>query len=139
MSVDDGLRALFRSHLPTLFMQSIETGGTGQGIPDTHYIRAGISGWIEYKKTDAWAVPLEAEQVAWISRYVRYGGRAYVAVRRRHAGGPRKGAPTDELHIYHGRDSPRLRAVGLRADGPLLRADGGPARWPWPTILALLT
>ncbi len=139
MSVDDGLRQLFRAHLPRTFIQAIETGQTGRGIPDLYYIHQGHSGWVECKATSAWSVPLEAEQVAWLCRHARAGGRSFVAVRRRHAGGPRKGPPEDQLYLYRGADSPRLRAEGLLGPDHVLRFDGGPRSWNWPAILALLT
>lgn len=140
--IDGGLRQLFRAHLPAVFFQSVETGGTGRGIPDTHYIipPAGISGWIEYKETSTWSVPLDAEQVAWIGRYIRYGGRAFVAVRRRHAGGPRKGPAVDELYLFWGHYAPQIKAEGIRPQKyrHLHRYVGGPSIWPWPEILARL-
>ena len=137
MSVDGGLRALFRAHLPEAFIQSIETGQTGRGIPDLYYIHAGRSGWVECKATAAWSVPLETEQVAWLCRHARAGGRSWVAVRRHHAGGPRKGPPADMLYLIRGEESPRLKAEGINSLDQ--HWPGGPSRWPWPAILALLT
>lgn len=146
---DDGLRRLFKTELEMLqfHMQSVETGGTGQGIPDTNFCASpnvnargprgtsGIEGWIEYKATDGHAVTLRPEQIGWIERRVRCGGRVFIAVRRRHAGGVRLGTPVDELHLLPGHVARAARLGGLR-DPEVLSArlglwHGGPARWEW--------
>lgn len=142
MSVDDGLRPLFRKHIPQFFWTSIETGGTGRGIPDSHYlVTGGAAGWIEFKATDGHAVTLTEFQVGWLTRYARMGGRAHVAVRRRHGGGPRRGPPVDELHVLPGGLALQARQGGLRDPAVLAAAAtwrGGPARWDWDAVAALL-
>jgi hypothetical protein len=141
MSIDGGLRALFRKHLPHFFITTIETGGTGRGIPDLEYCSpAGVSGWVECKKTGAWAVDLEPEQVAWLTRRARYKGRCFIAVRRKHAGGPRKGPPIDEIYIWPGARAADLKRLGLEHGllGDCYGANG-PARWSWDAIARLLT
>ena len=166
MTVDDGLRPIFRQHLPQLMWTSIETGGTGLGVPDSHYlaparlacpqcrdlkesmrmcycaISAGAEGMIEYKRTDGWAVDLRPEQVAYLTRRARLGGRAFVGVRRRHAGGPRRGPPVDALHLFPGSLAREALAGGLRCPALQVPAHhvwpGGPSRWPWTEVLAAL-
>lgn len=142
MQVDGGLRPVFRKHLPMLFFQSVETGGTGQGVPDSHYIaQGGISGWIEYKQTTGHTVDLRPEQISWLLRYSRLGGRAWIAARRRSPGGPRSPA-CDELHLLPGSLAVEARAGGLRCPAlsqpPHWVASGGPSRWPWAEVLRLL-
>lgn len=142
---DDGLRPIFKSNLERMrfHCQSVETGGTGSGVPDTNYCRDGVEGWIEYKATSGWTVDLRPEQIGWVERRVRCGGRVWIAVRRRHDGGPRRGPPCDELYMFPGALVRPARLEGLRSTrlaadlfGPL---DGGPSRWDWDAVAALLT
>lgn len=138
--IDGGLRGIFRSHLPELHWNSIETGLTGSGIPDSEYCGRGVAGWIEYKVTDNFKVkvtPKTKFQIAWHERRAREGGRSFIAVRRHHSGGPRRGAPVDELYVYHGRDVRRVFEEGLRFL-PVLFLSGGPARWSWDAIRKLI-
>lgn len=141
--IDGGLRQKFREHLTSFDWTSIESSLTGGGIPDANFCGCGVEGWIEYKLTDGWAVSFKPMQVPWIMKRVRYGGRVFVAVRRKHDGGPRRGDPVDELWLYHGRDARALEAYGLNSEqeggpAPLVRAGGGPARWPWEAVRAAL-
>lgn len=154
MSIDGGLGKLFREHLAEFHWQRIETGGTGRGIPDSNYcVRStllrtkgdGIEGWVEFKTTDGWVLGLRPEQVGWISRRVRAGGRVWVAVRRRHKGGKRKGDPVDQLWLVPGTEVVAVQASGLepyaRGDYPtgLVRLwSGGPGRWDWDEVRWLL-
>jgi hypothetical protein len=121
---------------------------TSPGVPDAH-ATAGpplCEFWVEFKRTSGWTVPLEVEQVGWIKRHVRHGGRAYVAVRRLSAGGPRS-PPADELYLLWGGGAAAVRAGGLRAvvgNPPALPRvllgswAGGPAAWDWGTVGGLL-
>lgn len=144
MSVDDGLRPIFRSYLiPLGFdMQSVETGGTGRGIPDTNYCTGGLEGWIEFKATSGWSVDLSPEQIGWIERRVRHGGRVWIAVRRRHEGGARRGGAVDELYLLPGKFVRDARLNGLRGAnlGPHLMGpfEDGPSRWDWDTVAEAL-
>lgn len=139
--IDGGLRPLFHDRLRAGFhWQAIETGGTGQGIPDSNFCCATGEGWVEYKWTDGWDVRLKPEQVAWhVKRWLR-GGRTWIAVRRQAAAGPRRGAAVDELWMFEGRWARELRAGGLRSNAaPLLgRWSGGPALWDWAAVRRLL-
>lgn len=148
--VDDGLRPLFRKHLPMFHWQSVESGLVERGIPDANYCalssvagsgdRAqGVEGWIEFKATSNFTVDLRPEQVGWILTRRRYGGRVFVAIRRRSAAGPRKGAATDTLYLYDGWYARELREQGLRAPVPcLLTCDDGPRYWDWELVRSLL-
>jgi hypothetical protein len=144
MSIDGGLRVIFRRHLPEFFWTSIETGGTGRGIPDSHYIANGVAGWVEYKQTDGWTVGLSEFQAAWLHRYARHGGRAWIAVRRVHGGGPRLGDSVDQLWLIPGAWALVARAEGLRSShSGLVQAGahwgGGPAKWSWEAVSRYLT
>jgi hypothetical protein len=143
---DDGLRALVHRNLPQFHWQSVETGAISSGVPDSNYCFQGVEGWVEMKATDGWAVTLRPEQIGWIARRVRAGGRVHVMVRRRHSGGARRGPPVDELwviHIRHDEDIRYLKLGGLRHAEKMattLVLTGGPARWLWGSVaVALLT
>jgi len=139
MAIDGGLRQLFRAHLPAWHWTSIETGSTGRGIPDMEYCApGGVTGWLELKHTAGYAVALAPEQVAWLTRRARAGGRAFIAVRRRAPAGPRRGAACDELYLVAGAAAAGLKAQGLGAVAHDTWA-GGPAKWDWDAIAQLLT
>lgn len=133
---DAGLRSIFRERLPTIHWQTIETGLVGRGVPDANGCLNGVEFWIEYKRADAWAVPLMPEQVAWLLRRTRAGGRTFVAVRRVHLVSARRAA-CDELWLYRGAAARELKDVGLRTV-PLGTWEGGPGRWDWSRVQALL-
>ncbi len=140
--IDAGLRPIFRKHLPSWDWQSVETGSTGGGVPDSNYCHDGVEGWLEYKQTTGWAVTLAPDQIGWISRRVRHGGRVHVAVRRRTLGGPRSGPPADQLWLFHGHWAVEARVNGLRGDWAgvgAIKWDGGPSGWNWAEIAALIT
>lgn len=139
MRADGGLRTLFRQKFPEFMWQSIEVGTVGRGVPDSFYLaEGGLSGWVEYKQTETHAAGLRPEQVAWLSRCGRLGGRARVAVRRRHAGGPRRGEPVDELWIFGAEAVVRLASEGLLGPEPLLVCRGGVRKWAWDEVRAVL-
>lgn len=131
--IDGGLRNLFQTHLKTVHWTPVETGGTAMGVPDLNGCESGVEVWIELKKADHWVVGnVRAQQVSWIERRMRKGGRVFVAVRR--AG--------SELWLLSGAAA-RPLIDGSRLDdlSPLFRVgvfEGGPARWPWPKIHSLL-
>ncbi len=138
MTNDGELRPLFRRHLPEFDWQSIETGLTGGGVPDSNFCRSGVEGWVEHKQTAGWVCSLRPEQVGWIMRRVRNGGRVWVAVRRRAPEGPRR-ASADELWVVHGRYAVEAKAGGLRAVEPHAQVwHNGPGAWDWRAIGKLL-
>lgn len=137
---DGGLRAITQTWLPDAVWQSIETGATGTGTPDSHYIfKGGKSGWIEHKQTAANMIgSLTPEQVGWADRYVRYGGLSFFMVRQHCKAGPRRVAK-DVLWLIRGAGGKLLIDGGLsavEADGHhfLLRSEGGPANWNWEQV-----
>lgn len=139
MSIDGGLRALFKKHMPYVDFQPIETGGTGLGIPDTNGCFNGVECWIEFKQTEAWNVTVRPGQVGWAERRLRHGGRVYLATRRWHDGGVRKGDSQDELWLHHGRDTRGVSKFGLqKGPPPIVKFEGGPAKWKWPIIQLVL-
>lgn len=135
---DDGLRALLHRHLPQVHWQALELGVVGSGVPDTTGAWAGSEWWIECKATDAHAVGLEPDQIGWILRGLRSGRRIFVATRRRHEGGPRRGDACDELWLHEGHDAVAIRDGGLMAAPPVLQMEGGPSRWDWDLLLRTL-
>lgn len=141
---DGGLRALVQTWMPEAFWQSIETGATGTGTPDSHYLfKGGASGWVEHKTTKANKVAtLTPEQVGWADRYVRKGGRSFFMVRQYRLRGPRS-EPLDVLWMIDGAGGKLLIDGGLSAvevDGEhlLLRCVGGPAKWRWDIVRNIL-
>lgn len=143
--MDGNLRQLFRANLPQFHFVSIETGGTGRGIPDCEYCFKGKTGWIEFKLTSGWMAGMRPEQVGWIERRIRAGGRVFIAVRRKTEAGPRKGVAGDALWLFKG------EAVRALATEPLNRVVpaghswlcgtwiGGSSYWNWPEIARILT
>lgn len=135
---DGNLRALFQKHLPDVHWQSIETL-IGRGTPDMNGCFDGQEFWIENKSTSGWKVIFETGQVAWHERRARAGGRTFVAVRRQASAGPRRGAATDELWLFDGKQSREISSFGLKdASVPFLRLPGGPAKWDWQAVRRVL-
>lgn len=127
--IDGGLSAIFRARLPEAHWQSVETAGTGRGVPDLNYCLRGAEGWIENKRVKGWRIPsLRPEQVAWAEQRIRAGGRVFLAARK---GG--------SLWLWHGSAARALIDGGdVRRVPHLVFALGGPARWPWVSISAVL-
>ncbi len=136
--IDGGLRQLFRRYLPEPDYATIETGLVSLGVPDLNACLNGAEVWIEMKVCSGWSVTIRPEQSAWAERRIRHGGRVFLAVRRKHDGGPRKGPPVDELWIFHGRDAATVRKEGLLSGPPLLRSSGGPQLWDWRRVSQIL-
>lgn len=128
MARDGGLRAIFKKHLPDLMWVPIETWMiSGPGVPDSWYLaRGGAGGWVEYKKHPKRVTP---EQSAFLSRVVRYGGRAFVAIR----------IGDDELRLWGGQSAPALARGGINGATPLDSWQGGEAGWNWEEMRAHLT
>lgn len=138
--MDGNLRSLFQKNLRLVHWQSIETGMTGRGVPDSNGCYQGAEFWVEFKQTGGWNVTLRPEQIGWLDRRARCGGNVYIAVRRKCDEGPRRDA-ADELWIFHGRDAIAVAAGGLRSTtAPLVGFyTGGPTLWNWAKILEDLT
>lgn len=136
---DGGLLKLFSKNLSEAHWQSVETGGTGAGVPDAEYcFPGGLQGWIEFKQAKANVVGVRPEQVAWIERRIRYGGQAFLAVRRKHDASARRDA-RDELFLYRGSEVRALYLGGINKASPIAYGSGGPTKWPWFEVRDLLT
>lgn len=140
---DGGLRQLLRTHLPDLFWQAVEVSGVGRGVPDSYYCGrredgVGRSGWVEFKGTETTRIKFELGQVAWHDRHARQGGTSYIAIRRQHAGGPRRGPPADELYIYPSSRALELDRLGLLTPAPLVLLQGGVRHWDWAAVRQIL-
>ena len=126
--MDGDLRKHFRAKLPDMDWQSVETGGTGRGVPDLNFCWRGIEGWVEFKLAKGWQVSLRPEQVGWLMRRSRAGGRTFIITRQ-------QTKALDTLHIHAGAAAGALKASGLRGGPPaLFQAFGGPRSWDWKTI-----
>lgn len=134
---DGGLRQMLRQYMPSAQWTTIETAMVAHGVPDNEYCFAGgVQGWLELKWTDGWAVTVRPDQVAWIHRRYRQGGRVWVMVRRQRAISALKAA-ADELWLVHGRDVETLQVRGLRGVVDSLTTGswhGGPSAWRWDQI-----
>lgn len=151
LSIDGGLFNLFKAHWPTWHWTRHESGAMAVGTPDCNYcaVPSGVEGWLELKKTEAWAVRVRPAQVAWVDRRARAGGRVLVAVRRlkepptamaaRGVAGIKPHAPVDALWVVPGGQIRALWLGGLKATRPLLVTEGGPRQWDWDALQALLT
>lgn len=133
--IDGGLRQKLSAGLPKFQWQSIETA-TGNGVPDAEFCSpGGVSGWVECKKITSGSnfldYPPSPEQIAWLERRSRLGGRCFVAVRRHHGGGPRLGRPVDLLYLFRGDQARLLLVGGITSARALGCWEGGPARWNW--------
>src|SRR5262245_11843020 len=124
---DAGLRQLFQKHLPEFHWQPIETGGTGRGIPDANYCFNGKEGWVEFKRVTGWKFTIAPEQIAWLERRARAGGRVFVAARRT--------ASPQTFWLIHG----HLARLGLMKNKILVKSLGNPASWDWQAIKSHLT
>lgn len=138
MSSDGGLRPIFRNKLPHIFWTTVETGSTQLGVPDSHGIYKAVPFWIEFKWTEANAISFKPEQIGWLLRYHRSGGRCFVGIRQLCDAGPRRPA-RDNLYIFAGTMAPMLQNYGLSNLKPLGSWMGGPANWDWTKASIILT
>jgi hypothetical protein len=112
MNKDGGLRTIFRIRLVSWQWTSVETAGTASGVPDSEFCSPmGIQGWIEFKQTSIYAVGLRPFQVAWLMRRCRYGGNAWIAVRRIPTS--QKETGVDDLWLMRGDQAQALFDGGL--------------------------
>jgi hypothetical protein len=129
---DGGLRSIFRHQLKGYQWTSIETAFSASGVPDSEFCTpTGVQGWIEFKQTRIWHVQVKPFQVAWLMQRCRYGGNAWIAVRRMHKSG------ADELWLMKGDQAEALHYHGLKE----VRAEtweGGPSRWNFNEIAGQL-
>jgi len=134
--IDGGLCSLFQRYLRDWHWQRIETGGTGLGIPDLNGCSDGTEVWIEAKVATGWKPTVRPEQVAWLERRYRHGGRVFLAVRQR-------GSARDVLWLLSPLAARQLIAGSRLSD--LDRAiyvlgcwENGPGAWDWPAVEAAL-
>lgn len=101
---ESDLRRLIQMNLPQVHWQSIETGGTGLGVPDLNGCHKGVEFWIELKLVKRGLLcGLSPTQVAWHMRRQRAGGNTWFLVRK-----------ASQLFLYHGADASALKDAGLR-------------------------
>jgi hypothetical protein len=132
MPSDGGLRSIFRHELRTWQWTSIETAFSASGVPDSEFCTpTGKTGWIEYKKTNIFYVKIKPFQVSWLMRRCRYGGNAWIAVRRMHKSG------ADELWLMKGDQAEALHYHGLEGVEAWMW-EGGPSEWNFNEIASQL-
>jgi len=127
--VDGHLRTLFRTHLREGWdWQSVENWGVGSGVPDANFCGpGGVEGWVEFKAARGWRVALAPTQVAWMERRARVKGRTFIAVRK-----------DQSLWLYPGACARELAAGDIRSVPYLGEWHGGPTKWDWRAVGALL-
>ncbi len=129
MPNDGGLRSIFRHEYKAWQWTSIETAFSASGVPDSEFCTpTGISGWIEYKKTHFFYVKFQPFQAPWLEKRCRYGGNAWIAVRRMHI---KSGA--DELWLAKGDQALAMQEYGLEYVHATVW-EGGPSRWNFDEI-----
>lgn len=72
-------KALSEQYGKNHIIQSIESGGTGIGIPDIFFRTQNKEGWIELKQVRQSAkgkvnIPFRPGQISWIQRYIKRNG-----------------------------------------------------------------
>lgn len=133
---DGGLRPLFREKFPQFQWTSVETAGSATGVPDSEFCTPdSIQGWIEFKKTHKYYVQIQPLQVAWLTRRCRYGGNAWIAVRRTPTAKIHEGV--DELWLMSGDQADNLFYGGLQNTSSIYWS-GGPSNWNWKEVEQIL-
>ena len=142
---DGGLRRRMHGALKRVHWQAMELGVMGAGCPDTNGCWQGSDFWVECKQVSAEGglVPLLPEQVGWIARRCRAGGRAFILTWLHHEGGARKGERVSRLVLHEGWDGGVLKAEGLEAAPPILVLESGwgsAGEWDfdWEALLSAL-
>jgi hypothetical protein len=131
MAKDGGLRPLFRQQFRSWQWSTIEVGTIAGGIPDNEFCTpTGVQGWIEFKQTHIFYVQIRPLQISWLMRRCRYGGNAWIAVRRINKS-------SDELWLMFGDQAERLHNGGLEAISGWCW-NGGPGGWNFEEVSQLL-
>lgn len=134
--IDGGLRPIFRAKIPSWQWSSIETAGTASGVPDSEFCTPdGVQGWLEFKRTTVFYVLLKEFQVSWLMRRARYGGNAWIAVRRTPTS--QREAGVDQLWLMKADQALRLYEGGLE-NVYALCWEGGPNNWNFEEVSAAL-
>ena len=129
---DGDLRTIFRIRFKNFQWTSIETAGTASGVPDSEFCTPnGVQGWIEFKQTHIHQVDIRPFQVAWLMRRCRYGGNAWIAVRR--TPNSKREAGVDQLWLMRGDQAQALAEGGLECVYATWWG-GGPNNWSWDEI-----
>jgi len=97
-----GLWKLVRANIKDADLQRLESGMTSRGIPDINGCKDGTEFWVELKYTTTKKVAIRPEQVAWLLRRSKVGGRTFVLVKT-----------PKELYLYPGSLARELADDGL--------------------------
>jgi hypothetical protein len=137
MGKDGDLRFLFRNKLRDFQWTSVETAGTMSGVPDSEFCTPnGNQGWIEFKRTSIFHVQVKTFQVSWLMRRCRYGGNAWIAVRR--VPSSKKEHGVDQLWLMRGDQAQALFDHGLEYVYATCW-EGGPSNWNYGEISNILS
>jgi len=133
---DGDLRTLFRIRFRTWQWSSVETAGTASGVPDSEFCSPiGKQGWIEFKQTSIHRVNIRPFQVSWLMKRWRYGGHAWIAVRR--TPNSQKENGVDQLWLMEGDQADALFNGGLE-NVFAKHWEGGPNNWNFQEISDIL-
>src|SRR5262249_14213775 len=133
---DGGLRTIFRVKFKDWQWSSVETAGTASGVPDSEFCSpVGVQGWIEFKQTSINAVGLRPFQMAWLMQRHRYGGHAWIAVRRVPRSAREEGV--DDLWLMDASQAKALYEGGLENVSAWCW-HGGPGAWNFGEIRNIL-
>ncbi|PWT89997.1 MAG: hypothetical protein C5B54_08005 [Acidobacteria bacterium] len=133
---DGDLRTLFRVKFRDWQWTSVETAGTASGVPDSEFCTPyGVQGWIEFKLTHINKVAIRPFQVAWLDRRCRYGGNAWIAVRR--VPNSQRENGVDQLVLMSGNQAKALYEMGIEGT---VRCEwnGGLGNWNWTEVSNIL-
>jgi hypothetical protein len=137
MTKDGDLRYLFRKKFDIWQWTSVETAGTATGVPDSEFCTpTGNQGWVEFKQTRIFSVIIKPFQVSWLMRRCRYGGNAWIAIRRMPTAA--KFIGHDELWLMKGDQAEALYELGLHGTQSVVW-NGGPRNWNYEEIAKYLT
>lgn len=82
------------------------------------------------KKVTGWRITISPEQIAWLARRSRAGGRVFIAARKQqHIQG---------FWLFPGTAGRQLATTRVTEVPALIQAKGNPGAWPWAEIEAAL-
>jgi len=133
---DGNLRVIFRIRFRSWQWSSVETAGTASGVPDTEFCSPiGRQGWIEFKQTHINRVNIRPFQISWLLQRCRYGGNAWIAIRR--TPNSQREAGVDDLILMEGNQAQALFEGGI-TNTYRKEWHGGESNWNFQEISDIL-
>ena len=133
-TLEKNLWGLFKKHLPmACHVQRVETGGTGQGIPDVNLCHLGEETWVQLKIVKGKKVMLSPQQVVWHHKRCNAAKGSSWILARDKADGVRKGK-YDRLYLWKGGEAAEVFDKGVETPG----AEVFNTPFDWPRLMAIL-